>query len=82
MQFDGRENYHQVSEWKGKTVASEAEKAQAKRVAAAADGDAEGEAAAADTRQHQQQPDGRRPGGDAEGREGELTGVRFRRYTI
>ena len=36
MQFDGKDNYHQVAEWKGKTVASEAEKAQAARVAEAA----------------------------------------------
>jgi hypothetical protein len=32
MQFDGKDNYHQVSEWKGKTAPREADKQQAARV--------------------------------------------------
>eukprot|EP00966_Prymnesium_polylepis_P222310 5143274-Prymnesium_polylepis.1 len=30
MQFDGKDNYHQVSEWKGKTVPREQDKQQAR----------------------------------------------------
>jgi len=37
MQFDGKDNYHQVSEWNGKTAPREEDKEHAKRVAAAAE---------------------------------------------
>ena len=35
MQFDGKDNYHQVAEWRGKTVPKEADRLQARRLAEA-----------------------------------------------
>eukprot|EP00966_Prymnesium_polylepis_P163245 3772938-Prymnesium_polylepis.1 len=36
MQFDGKDNYHQVSEWHGKTAPTEEDRLQAVRVVQAA----------------------------------------------